>query len=293
MLDTPLAQHDGLSAVADDYDAFILDLWGVLHDGVAAYPGALDTLKALRAEKKRVLLLSNAPRPAGDVAARMAEMGIVPELYDDLMSSGEDAWRHLKNRPDDWYAKLGSRMLHIGPERDRVMFDGLDVEIVEDPEAADFVLATGLSVDGMSLDPVEGQIQAALARDLPMVCANPDLKVMRGPAWELCAGSMAKRYEELGGQVRYHGKPYRMIYDTCFALLDGVERGRLLAVGDTLHTDIAGARNAGIDSALVTGGIHREELSVEPGQRAEAGALERLFAKHGERPDLVLPGFYW
>jgi ribonucleotide monophosphatase NagD (HAD superfamily) len=126
-----------------------------------------------------------------------------------------------------------------------------------------------------------------------MVCANPDLVVMRGGERELCAGAVARRYEELDGEVRYHGKPYRPIYDTCFALLGDPDPARVLAVGDSLRTDIAGANAVGIDSVLITGGIHGDELNVRMGEMPDAAALDALYKRAGERPTAAMPAFRW
>ncbi len=135
--------HRGLSALASDYEAFIVDLWGVMHDGVAAFPEAVACLEQLKARGKRVLILSNAPRRAAAVAARSVELGIAPELFDAVVSSGEAVWRNLDERGDPWYRALGRRCYHLGPERDLGMRDGLDLEFVADLPAADFILNTG------------------------------------------------------------------------------------------------------------------------------------------------------
>ena len=285
--------HDGFAAVADSYDAFILDLWGVLHDGVRAYPAALDCLKSLKAQGKPVAILSNAPRPAAQVADKMAALGITPDLYDHLMSSGEDTWQHLKHRPTAWYRQLGRRVYHLGPARDAEMRADLDAELVERIEDADVILNTGLPNDEPSLDPVMPLLTHGLERGLPMICANPDRVVMRGEARELCAGAVADRYAGLGGMVHYHGKPHRPIYETCFKLLGDPEPTRVAAVGDSLHTDIAGAHTLSMAGLFVTGGIHAEELGVTMGERPTPNALNDLFAREGVRPTAVLPAFRW
>lgn len=287
------SMYDRLAEAAAGYDTFILDLWGVLHDGVRAYPDAVAGLRAMKAAGKRLLVLSNAPRPVAQIAARMGEMGLTPDLYDILMSSGEDAWRHLRDRPTPWYRRLGSRMYHLGPERDAAMHEGLDVELVQDVREADFVLLTGPPDSLESVASLEPLLEAGVARGLPMICANPDLVVMRGDALELCAGAVAARYEELGGEVHYHGKPHRRIYDTCFRLLGDPDPARVVAVGDTLRTDVAGAQAAGIAAILVTGGIHGEELGVAMGERPTPDRLAALYAREGLHPTAAVPAFRW
>ena len=292
MTDQPAIRR-GLEELADGYDAFILDLWGVLHNGLKAYPDAVAAMQALKARGKRLLLLSNAPRRTEDLARQMANLGLSPDSYHHLMSSGQDAWTHLRDRPCDWYRGLGRRMLHIGPPHDANMRDGLDISLVHDVQFAEFVLNTGPALQSTEIGPLEPVLRQAADRELPMICANPDIRVMRGDAVELCAGALAKRYEELDGEVRYHGKPYQGIYDSCFKLLDDPDPARTLAVGDTLHTDISGARQAGLDSAFVPGGINAGDLGIRMGELPETDKLAQLFAREGERPTHVIPAFRW
>lgn len=265
---------DRLGEIAPRYDGFILDLWGVLHDGIAPLPGAVECLAALKDSGKRIVLLSNAPRRAADVADRIARIG-VPALYDHVMSSGEEAWQRLFRRDDPFYAGLGRRCLHVGSERDMGIREGLALEFVESAAAADFILNTGPAGWDDRLEDYAPVLDAARARALPMVCANPDLVVMRGRTLHLCAGALAQRYEELGGRVRWHGKPDPAIYQTCLGLLGITNRARILAIGDSLRTDIAGAAGAGLDSLFVTGGIHAGEFGAgapDPGRLAAAFA---------------------
>lgn len=290
--DTPPV-HDGVGAFAERYEAFILDLWGVLHDGVRAYPGAVDALKHLKAAGKRLLVLSNAPRQTWSIAGRMTELGLTDDLYDVLLSSGEDVWRHLRDRPCPWYRGLGRRLLHLGPERDRVMLQEIDFDEVADVEAADVILDTGPPVDGQDVAELRPLLQRAAARGLPMICANPDLTVMRGDRSQACAGAVAALFEELGGHVRYHGKPYPAIYASCFELLGRPARARTVAIGDSLRTDIAGARGAGLDAVLVTSGIHADELGAAGGAPADPQRLAALCAAEGHVPSAVIPAFRW
>ncbi len=285
--------YHGLCHIADRYDAFVIDLWGVLHDGVRAFPEAIACLERLRAHDKRVLILSNAPRRAEAVAARNAELGIARALCDGVMSSGEAAWRHLARRDDPWHRALGRRCHHLGPARDRGMREGLDYDFVEDPAQADFILNTGTLGFGDSVARYDELLHAALARRLPMVCANPDLEVIRGDRREICAGTIARAYEELGGEVRYHGKPHAEIYDDCLALIAAPPRGRIAAIGDSLRTDIAGARAAGIDGIFITGGLQGAALGADPAGNVEPARLEAFCAAAGEAPAAALPVLRW
>jgi len=282
----------GLSALAEDYDAFIVDLWGVLHDGVRAFPAAVACLETLHDRGKRIVILSNAPRRAVVVAARNAELGIAARLCDAVVSSGEDAWQHLHGRPDAWYRALGRRCFHLGPERDFGMREGLDYDFV-DAAAADFVLNTGALGPEDAAGDYDALLGTLAKRGLGMICANPDLEVVRAGRREICAGAIAARYEALGGAVRYHGKPHREIYDACFAAVPQVPRSRIAAIGDSLRTDIAGANGAGIDGIFVTGGLQGEQLGVDAEGNAEPARLRALSAAEGHWPKAALPILRW
>lgn len=288
---TPVPVIAGLSDVANRYDGFVLDLWGVLHDGVKTYPGALDCLHEMKRSGKRVAILSNAPRRAAAVAARCAELGITTELYRVLHSSGEDTWYHLRHRPNRWYAALGRRGFAIAPARDRGLFEELDITLVDDLAAAEFVVLTGASRGSDRVADFESVLSQARELDLPLICANPDLEVVRDGEREICAGAIAARYQALGGFVRYHGKPDPSVYEACLSGLGIADRSRILAVGDSLRTDIAGANAAGLDSVFVIGGIHQEELSSAPA--AETGAIARAFERAGQWPTFATASFVW
>ena len=274
----------GLRELAPRYDGFILDLWGVIHDGLAPLPGAIDCLQSLIDAGRRIVLLSNAPRRADDVVRRITAVGVPVGLYHDVMSSGEEAWQHLKRREDPFYAALGRRCLHIGSERDLEIREGLGLDYVDAPADAQFVLNTGPAGWDDRIEDYEPILREALARGLPMVCANPDLVVQRGSTLHLCAGALAKWYEEAGGRVRWHGKPFRSVYDSCLVLLGIGERSRILAIGDSLRTDIAGAAGAGIDSLLIAGGIHADEFGLRGEQTPDLRRVEAALREGGYEP---------
>jgi len=283
----------GLRELAPRYEGFILDLWGVIHDGVAPIPGTIDCLRSLIAGGKRIVLLSNAPRRADDVVRRITAVGVPAGLYHHVMSSGEETWQHLKRRDDLFYAALGRRCLHIGSERDLEIREGLDLDYVEVPEEAEFILNTGPAGWDDRIEDYEPLLRKAIGRSLPMVCANPDLVVMRGSTLHLCAGALAKWYEEAGGQVRWHGKPFRSVYDSCLALLGIADRSRILAVGDSLRTDIAGAAGAEIDSLLIAGGIHAEEFGTTGERMPDLGRIETALRASGYNPVGVAWSLCW
>ena len=283
----------GLRELAPHYDGFILDLWGVIHDGVAPMPGAVDCLRSLMESDKRIILLSNAPRRADDVVRRITRIGVPAGLYHHVMSSGEEAWQHLRRRDDPFYAALGRRCLHIGSERDIEIRHGLDLEFVDTAEEAEFVLNTGPAGWDDRLEDYEPLLQLALDRNLPMICANPDIVVMHGNRLALCAGALAKWYEEAGGRVRWHGKPFRSVYDTCVELLGIDDCSRILAVGDSVRTDIAGAAGAGIDSLLIAGGIHAEEFGKAGELDPNLARIQGVLRENGYNPVGVAWNLCW
>ena len=281
----------GVREIAPGYDGFILDLWGVVHDGTAPFPGVLDCMERLIAAGKRLVLLSNAPRRSDDVIRRITRIGVPERLYHGVMSSGEEAWLHLKHRSEPFYAALGHRCLHIGSERDLEIREGLDLAFVDTPAEADFILNTGPAEWEDALETYMPVMAEALARRLPMVCANPDLVVMHNGKPALCAGALAEEYQRLGGRVRWHGKPHPSVYDSCLGLLGIGDKRRILAIGDSLRTDIAGATGAGIDSLFIAGGIHAAEFSSN-------GTLDRqrikaVLAENGCRPVAAAARFVW
>jgi HAD superfamily hydrolase (TIGR01459 family) len=285
----------GVSTLAPRYDGYILDLWGVIHDGVAPLPGAVDCLNSLVEAGKRIALLSNAPRRADDVARRITQIGVPEDTYHHVMSSGEEAWQYLRRRDDPFYATLGRRCLHICSDRDLEIRDGLDLEFFDQAEWADFILNTGPAEWDDTIEDYTPLLRRCLERRLPMVCANPDLVVMHGAKLALCAGALAQFYEEQGGRVRWHGKPHRSVYDRCLGLLSVGDRSRILAVGDSLRTDIPGAAAAGIDSLFVAGGIHAKEFGLGEGSDGtpDLTRVEAALTLGGHHPVAVAARFCW
>lgn len=284
----------GLGALADRYDAFILDLWGCVHNGVAVYPGVLDLLRRLKDAHKHVLLLSNAPRRASAIVSQLdRHFGIPRGLYSEILTSGETAWQALKRRDDAEHATFGKRCLHVGPARDHTMFEAIDLERVGTVGEADFILVTGPTDDSLDVVAHEDVLREGSARGLPLVCANPDLVVMRGDEQLVCAGAIAARYEELGGKVLYHGKPHAVTYRMALDLLGRPAKDRVLCVGDGPRTDILGAQRAGLDSAFIPGGIHGPELGVRMGEAPDLRATADLLANHGTQATWILPELRW
>jgi HAD superfamily hydrolase (TIGR01459 family) len=283
----------GFAPLAGRYSGFVLDLWGVIHDGVNAFPHAVETLKQLRAAGKRTLLLSNVPRPNGAVQTMMRRMGIEDALYTGILTSGEAVRRALREPPDLWWTELGTRVFHLGPERDRPVLEGLPLAVVSTPAAADFVLNTGPDDHRNPSDMAEFETVLAecALHKLKMICANPDLAVIRGGVRVLCAGALAVRYQQLGGDVRSLGKPDPAIYQPVLEQL-GLPPDQVLAVGDSLHTDIAGAAGVDLAACWVLDGIHGAELSNGPGT-FDTACAERAALAAGVNPVATVPRFVW
>jgi HAD superfamily hydrolase (TIGR01459 family) len=281
---------DGVGQLADRYDAFVFDMWGCLHDGIRAFPGVADMLERLGQRGKRRVILSNAPRLVGPLRNQMPSFGLDPAAFEGIVTSGEDAWQALA--ADDH--KLGRRFLHIGSPLnigDPATIGFAQVGALAD---ADFILATGPAGDGtIDMTAFGPLLAAARQRDMALICANPDLEVMRGDKRFLCAGTLAKSYEDLGGRTIYHGKPHAGVYRRALALAGGVPKSRVLALGDAMRTDIAGARQAGIDSVFIPGGIHAERLLPAGGTLPSADDMKALAQAHGFAPTYMLDELRW
>lgn len=288
----PIPCYSGMSELAPEYDGFVLDLWGVIHDGISLYPGVVDCLHNLDRAGKRLVMLSNAPRRGPAIAKSMRRMGMPEKYCRNIMSSGEATYQGLRDRDDPWMEGIGRKCLHIGPERDLSLFEGLDIERVEDAGDADYIVNTGPWEDGEEVADYEARLALGAGRGLKMICANPDLEVIRGGRRIICAGALARRYEELGGEVRYFGKPRPAIYQSCFDMLGIDDRSRILAVGDSPRTDIAGAIAVGIQSILVVGGLHGEEL-LGPGGEADGRLLAESGVLDGHIPGGIIKAFQW
>lgn len=269
-----------IASLSGTADVWFVDIWGVIHNGVKPYAAAVAACVNFRASGGTVVLVSNSPRPRDGVLAQLTAIGVEPATYDDVITSGDVSRRLI--------AALPSREIrHIGPERDRVLFDGLDVTRVS-AEAADAVVCTGLFDDEVeTAEDYGGELAALQARDLVMICANPDLTVERDGRIIYCAGAIAAAYAELGGRVLTAGKPHRPIYESAMDIVarlrgKSVARSRVLAIGDGALTDIAGAASFGIRSVFVASGVN-----VRRGETVVDAAL-RLFPDASTAPVAVM-----
>lgn len=275
------------------HDAFIIDQWGVLHDGHAPYPGAIDCLERMREAGKAIVILSNSGKQGEENCRLIARMGFARDLFDAVVCAGDDARDAILHDPDPFYRTLGPRCLPMARAEDRHLADGLDRQLVADVEQADFLFVLSMDAPRQSVASWEPTLQRAAARDLPMVCGNPDLARV-SPSGELfeAPGLLARRYAELGGSVRLHGKPNPRIYHTCLRILP-YPRQRIAGVGDSLLHDVVGASGVGLSSVFVASGVHRDALGVDFGQSPDRATCERLYAQACAWPDYLVPTFRW
>lgn len=249
-------QISGLQEIAYDYDGILCDVWGVLHNGVAAWPGAIDALSRFRSQGGSVVMITNAPRRNGPVLAQLESLGVPEGVFDEVVTSG-DVTRKL-------ISEMSRKVFHIGPERDLNLFEGLEVELVGVDEAQ-CVVCSGLNDDRTETPADYADLLKLLrARDLPFVCANPDIVVEYGDRLLWCAGALARDYAAIGGTTHIVGKPHRPIYEAamqslCRAAGKPLPREKVLAIGDGMPTDVAGAQGFGLDLLYISAGIHASE----------------------------------
>jgi HAD superfamily hydrolase (TIGR01459 family) len=286
-------QISGLSEISDRYDVILCDIWGVLHNGVTSFAEASDALVSFRRRGGAVILISNAPRPSPPIARQVLKLGVSPDAFDAIVTSGDVTIGLMEQQQ-------GDRVLHIGPERDLTLLDAVadaggarpKLVLLKD---AQYVLCTGLRNDeAEALDDYEPELQAMAVRGLTMICANPDIVIHRGDTLIYCAGALARRYEELGGSVVYAGKPYTPIYDRALTLAEHlrgapIEKLGVLAIGDGVRTDIIGASRAGLDVLFVTGGIHRSLHKETLDSPADPIALQQLYDENAVWPVAAIP----
>ena len=250
-----------LSDVFDDYDTFIIDLWGVIHNGIKLNEKAIEAVKQLKKNSKKIVFLSNAPRPSVKVVDFLLKMGMNKEYLTNVMTSGEAAMYAINEN------KFGKTFFHVGPPRDHAIFEKVRENKINNIEKCDFILGTGLFDEYKNdLSFYENFFTAHIKKKF--ICTNPDLTVHKGNTEEYCAGSIAKIFEELGGEVIYYGKPHKEIYELCFN-----NHEKVLAIGDNLRTDIRGANNLNKDCLFISEGVHRDEFKNN-------SDLEKLLKKY-------------
>ncbi len=278
-----------LKEISKNYNYFIFDIWGVLHDGSKAYPNVIETLKFLKDSGKNICFLSNAPRRASKVEAVLSNLGIGKDLYNFILTSGEAAFLDLQKNQQENFKKFSNKYYYIGPDKDLDLLDGLNYERVANASEAGFVINTGFDHQDSTIDEKMPQIIEAKKYNLPMICVNPDLIVVNQAGKEMiCAGALAKEYQKMQGEVLYYGKPYAAVYEACFARFGNPEKSQVIAIGDGIETDIAGAKNFAIDSILVSGGILANQLAIKFHQDPNMEKLNGICQKYQIFPQFVI-----
>jgi HAD superfamily hydrolase (TIGR01459 family) len=279
----PLA---GFSEISDRFDLCLCDIWGVVHNGVAAHPGAVKALQAMRQRGMTVVLVTNAPRPNAEISVQLDRLKVPRDAWDAIVTSGDVCRALIQER-------TGQPVFMLGPDRDLPLIAGLDAPRVQ-PEEASYVLCTGLFDDERETPEDYAEVLAGFAaRGLTLICANPDLVVDRGGKIVPCAGSIALAYEQIGGKTLYAGKPHAPIYEMALATAAKIRgadiaRDRICAIGDAIRTDIAGAHGFGATSVMVLAGIHAQDL-LEASWEARHG----WFEGQSHRPDYAMPDLAW
>ena len=265
-----------LDDLTDGYDAIFCDVWGVLHNGEVAFPQAVAALQRARAKGLTVILVTNAPRPFPSVIAQMTLLGVPEDAYDRVVTSGDVTRDLITEGP--------RKIFHIGSERELVIYDGLDVELVEEFEASG-VVCTGLYDDETETpDNYAELLQRLRSRNLPFICANPDIMVERGSRLIWCAGALARDYGQLGGRTLIAGKPHRPIYEAAAKAVEeirgqAVDRKRILGIGDGVLTDVKGAANFGLDVLYISGGVHAADYAADG--IVDFDKMDAFLKKHG------------
>ncbi|XP_022878249.1 uncharacterized protein LOC111396159 isoform X1 [Olea europaea var. sylvestris] len=295
---------NGLQQLAETrrFKAWFLDQFGVLHDGKQPYPGAISTLEKLANYGTKMVIISNSSRRASTTFDKLRSLGFDTSLFVGAITSGELAHEYLLRRDDPWFTRLGRSCIHMTwNDRGAISLEGLDLQVVDNVEEAEFILAHGTEALGlpsgaalsMMLEDLEKILEQCVAKKIPMVVANPDFVTVEARALRVMPGTLAATYEKLGGEVKWMGKPGEIIYKSAMGMV-GVDATDCIAVGDSLHHDIKGANVAGISSAFITGGVHATELGLGKfGETADNSSVHALATKYEAYPTYVLPSFTW
>ncbi|MEZ5919170.1 MAG: TIGR01459 family HAD-type hydrolase [Alphaproteobacteria bacterium] len=286
----------GISDISDSYAGFILDQWGVLHNGEKPYPGVIECLKELKARKKYIIILSNSGKRAEENKERLKKIGIGPSLYDQILTSGEMTWQGIKNQDEGFFKGLGSKVYVISRGGDRSIVNGLDIEVVDNVKEADFLIISGSDAPDKTLEDYEPILKNAVRKRITALCANPDSLGVMGSMNIMGPGTIARRYQDFGGVVHYIGKPHQPIFQRCIKIFQerDIYPGQTIMVGDSLTHDILGGSLVNIDTCLVRTGLHELNFRnmTNPGDIDKA--LKMLSAQYNNvRPTYLVKELRW
>lgn len=286
----------GISDISDSYMGFIIDQWGVLHDGNKPYEGVVECLKELKARKKFIIVLSNSGKRAEQNKERLKKIGIGPSLYDVLLTSGEMAWQGMNDQDEGFFKGLGKKVYLISRGGDRSIVDGLDVEVVDDVKDADFMVISGADSPDMTLEDYEPVLKAAVRKQIKVLCANPDSLGVMGAQNIMGPGTLAARYRDFGGVVHYIGKPHQPIFQKCIQILQEQEiyPGHTIMIGDTMAHDILGGNLVNIDTCLVKSGLHAGSFKNAGTPQEVNKSLSMLVNQYNNtRPKYLVDSLKW
>ena len=284
----------GLYELIDCYDGFIIDQWGVLHNGVEVHDGAIDVLHYLRKNHKQVILLSNTPKRAEDNINKMKKIGLKSTLYNEVVTSGEVTWRGIKEQNKPPFENLGSKCYLISRSDDKDLLEGLDVEVVSDIEDAEFILITSFDPKVTSMEDLDIVLKKAVGKRIPLICANPDMVTITGHERGVGPGAVAQRYQELGGSAHYIGKPHKTIFRYALSLFKDVIPSRVLMIGDSMQHDVAGGIAVDLDTLFITSGIHSSNFKPDMSKDQKRKVMDQIMKNYGGiHPKFVMESLIW
>lgn len=286
----------GISDISDGYNAFIIDQWGVLHNGHKPYDGVTECLKELKERKKIIILLTNSDLKAEDNKKALKALDIGPSLYDYIVTAGELVHQGLSNQSEGVFRDIGRRCLLLGEQSDRNLLKSLDIEVTYDPAAADFLLITSCDKPEATHDEFDGILKQAARKRLKAICTNPDSRALIGSKFLMGPGLIAKRYQDFGGVVHFIGKPHKPIFQHCISILqsEDIYPGQTAVIGDTMPHDIIGGSLVEMDTCLVTGGLHSGAFRTAQNRADVDKALNILSAQYGNvRPTYLVQRLKW
>ena len=287
----------GISDISDSYSGFIIDQWGVLHDGDKPYDGVVDCLKELKGRGKYIIILSNSGKRAEENKVRLKEVGIPENLYDLIVTSGEMAWQGMHDQSEGFFKNLGSKCLVLSRGGDRSIINGLDIEAVENVEDADFLIISGSDAPDKTMEEYyEPILRKAARKGLKALCANPDSKALIGMSYVMGPGSIARRYQDFGGVVHYIGKPHLPIFQHCIKILQehDIYPGQTVMIGDAMAHDILGGSMANIDTCLVKSGLHNKAFKTARDLASFQKAMSLLSSQYNNlKPNYIVNRLAW
>jgi HAD superfamily hydrolase (TIGR01459 family) len=286
----------GISDISDSYAGFIIDQWGVLHNGDEPYEGVIECLKELKSRNKYIIILSNSGKRADQNKERLKKIGIGPSLYDEILTSGEMTWQGLKNQDEGFFRGLGKKCYIISRGGDTSIVDNLDIEVVSDIKKASFLMISGTDAPEKTMEDYEPILKQAVRQRLTALCANPDSLGVMGAGYIMGAGSLARRYQDFGGVVHYIGKPHQPIFQRCIKILQGKEiyPGQTIIIGDTMAHDVLGGTLVNIDTCLVKCGLHQPAFANAKLPIETDRALALLINQYNKvRPKYLLDTMKW